>query len=85
MESHRFKRLKVRTPCCPCAPDSPSAAARITGATDLFASFNVTMGNVIGTYKGRHRSKEFRAILDQVEASVPADLDVHLSQQCLKP
>jgi hypothetical protein len=38
----------------------------------------VTAGPVIGACKGRHRAVEFRAVLDQVEAAVPADLDVHL-------
>ena len=34
---------------------------------------------MIGACKGRHRATEFRAFLDQVEAAVPADLDVHLA------
>ncbi|WP_159351537.1 IS630 family transposase [Roseomonas harenae] len=48
------------------------------GTTDLFAALDVKAGTVIGTCKGRHRATEFRAFLDQVEAAVPADLDVHL-------
>lgn len=48
------------------------------GTTDLFAALNVKTGSVIGACTKRHRSQEFRAFLDQVEASVPADLDVHL-------
>ena len=35
-------------------------------------------GTVIGACRERHRAVEFRAFLDQVEALVPADLDVHL-------
>lgn len=35
-------------------------------------------GTVIGACKKRHRAAEFRAFLDQVEAAVPRDLDVHL-------
>ena len=35
-------------------------------------------GTVIGACQKRHRSQEFRAFLDQVEAAVPPDLDVHL-------
>ena len=35
-------------------------------------------GTVIGACKKRHRSQEFRAFLDEVEAAVPHDLDVHL-------
>ena len=48
------------------------------GTTDLFAALDVKAGTVIGTCKGRHRSTKFRAFLDQVEAAVPTDLDVHL-------
>ena len=48
------------------------------GTTDLFAALDVKAGTVIGACKGRHRATEFRAFLDQVEAAVPADLDVHL-------
>jgi transposase len=33
---------------------------------------------VIGRCYPKHRSSEFRKFLDQVEANVPADLDVHL-------
>jgi transposase len=48
------------------------------GTLDLFAALDVRAGTVIGACKGRHRALEFRAFLDQVEATVPADLDVHL-------
>jgi hypothetical protein len=46
--------------------------------TDLFAALDVKAGTVIGAYKGQHRAVEFRALLDEVEAAVPCDLDVHL-------
>lgn len=52
--------------------------SRRHGTTDLFAALDVKAGTVIGACKGRHRAVEFRAFLDQVEAAVPADLDVHL-------
>ena len=48
------------------------------GTTDLFAALDIRAGTVIGACKGRHRATEFRTFLDQVEAAVPADLDVHL-------
>ena len=48
------------------------------GTTDLFAALDVKAGTVIGACKGRHRASEFRAFLDQVEAAVPGDLDVHV-------
>jgi transposase len=48
------------------------------GTTDLFAALDVKAGTVFGACKRRHRTTEFRAFLDQVETTVPADLDVHL-------
>ena len=68
----------------PVLPMRPSQVERHThdykrhGTTDLFAALDVKTGTVIGTCKERHRAVEFRAVLDQVEAAVPADLEVHL-------
>ena len=68
----------------PVVPMRPGQVERHThdyrrhGTTDLFAALDVKAGTVIGACKGRHRAVEFRAFLDQVEALVPADLDVHL-------
>lgn len=33
---------------------------------------------MIGQCNPRHRANEFRCFLDEIEAAVPADLDVHL-------
>jgi transposase len=38
----------------------------------------VKAGTVIGRCQRRHRSVEFRAFLDAIEASVPADLEIHV-------
>ena len=54
------------------------------GTTDLFAALDVRASTVIGACKGRHRAVEFRAFLDQVEAALPAGLDVHLVLDNLK-
>jgi transposase len=68
----------------PVLPMRPGQVERHThdyrrhGTTDLFAALDVKAGTVIGACKGRHRAVEFRAFLDQVEAKVPAGLDVHL-------
>jgi transposase len=68
----------------PVLPMRPGQVERHThdyrrhGTTDLFAALDVKTGAVIGACKERHRAVEFRAFLDQVEAAVPADLDVHL-------
>jgi transposase len=48
------------------------------GTTDLFAALDIKTGTVIGACKRRHRAMEFRAFLDQVEAAVPTEFDVHL-------
>jgi transposase len=68
----------------PVLPMRPGQVERHThdyrrqGTTDLFAALDVKAGTVIGACKERHRAVEFRAFLDQVEALVPIDLDVHL-------
>lgn len=48
------------------------------GTTTLFAALNAKTGEVIGECHRRHRAIEFRKFLNKVDASVPADLDVHL-------
>jgi transposase len=48
------------------------------GTTSLFAALDVKAGTVIGQCFPRHRAAEFRKFLDEVEARVPPDLDVHL-------
>ena len=74
----------------PAFPMRPGQAERVThdykrhGTVDLFAALDVKAGTVVGACKGRHRAVEFRAFLDQVEAAVPAGLDVHLALDNLK-
>jgi hypothetical protein len=48
------------------------------GVTSLFAALDIATGRIIGKCYGRHRAKEFRKFLDEIEAAVPGDLDVHL-------
>jgi len=48
------------------------------GTTTLFAALDVANGTVIADCKPRHRHQEFLQFLQQIEASVPVDLDVHL-------
>jgi transposase len=65
-------------------PMRPGQAARRShdykrhGTTSLFAALDVATGRVIGKCYGRHRATEFRKFLDEIEAAVPDDLDVHL-------
>jgi transposase len=68
----------------PLLPMSPGQAERRThdyerhGTTSLFAALDAATGRVIGETHRRHRSREFRKFLDTIDASVPADLDVHV-------
>lgn len=68
----------------PMLPMRPGQVARRThdytrhGTTSLFAALDVATGRVIGKCYPRHRATEFRKFLDEIEANVPADLDVHL-------
>ena len=48
------------------------------GTTSLFAALDVATGTVIDKCHLRHQVTEFRRFLDEIEAHVPADLDVHL-------
>ena len=48
------------------------------GTTSLFAALDVATGQVIGKCYPRHRAEEFRRFLDEIEAAVPGDQEVHL-------
>jgi transposase len=68
----------------PLLPLRPGQAERRThdyarhGTTSLFAALDVRAGTVIGRCFPRHRAAEFRHFLDEIDANVPPDLDVHL-------
>ncbi len=68
----------------PLLPLRPGQAERRThdykrhGTTSLFAALDIATGRVISKCYPRHRAAEFRRFLDEIEAAVPADLDVHL-------
>ncbi len=68
----------------PTLPLRPGLAERRThdyvrhGITSLFAALDIATGAVIGKCYARHRAREFRKFLDEIEAAVPGDLDVHL-------
>lgn len=48
------------------------------GTTTLFAALNIATGQVLTSCKNRHRHQEYLQFLKQVDANVPADLDIHL-------
>lgn len=68
----------------PLLPMRPGQVERRThdytrhGTTSLFAALDIATGRVIGKCYPRHRATEFRCFLDEIEANVPRDLDIHL-------
>ena len=48
------------------------------GTTDLFAALDVTTGEVLGKCYPRHRAKEFKKFLVEIDAAVPSEFDVHV-------
>jgi transposase len=68
----------------PVLPLRPGQSERQThdyvrhGTTSLFAALDVATGKVIGQCHRRHRHQEFLRFLDEVDAHVPAELEVHL-------
>jgi|TARA_R110000772_G_scaffold205498_2_gene315848 transposase len=68
----------------PLLPMRPGQIAKRThdykrhGTTSLFAALDIATGRVIGKCYPRHRATEFRKFLDEIEANVPTNLDVHL-------
>jgi transposase len=80
-EKSQIQALDRSQPMLPMRPDQ---VARRThdykrhGTTSLFAALDIATGRVIGKCFPRHRAAEFRCFLDEIEANVPTDLDVHL-------
>jgi transposase len=68
----------------PLLPMRPGQAERRThdyrrhGTTTLFAALDVKVGTVVTKMHRRHRSLEFRKFLDQIDAAVPPELDIHV-------
>ena len=80
-EKPQIQAVEGTAPVLPLRPGQPERHThdyKRNGTLDLFAALDIKTGKVIGACKQRHRTTEFRAFLDQVEAAVPRDLDVHL-------
>ncbi len=48
------------------------------GTLSLFAALDAATGTIIGRCFKRHRAQEFLKFLREIEANVPADLDIHI-------
>jgi hypothetical protein len=68
-------------PMLPMRPGQPARRShdyKRHGPTSLFATLDIATGAVIGKCYARHRAREFRKFLEEIEAAVPEGLDVHL-------
>jgi hypothetical protein len=65
-------------PMRPCQPARRSHDYTRHGTTSLFAALDIVTGRVIDKCYPRHRDTEFRNFLDEIEANVPREVDVHL-------
>jgi transposase len=80
-EKSQIQALDRSQPMLPMRPGQPARRSHDYtrhGTTSLFAALDIATGRVIGKCYGRHRTAEFRKFLDEIEAAVPPDLDVHL-------
>jgi transposase len=80
-EKSQIQALDRSQPMLPMQPGQPARRSHDYtrhGTTSLFAALDIATGKVIGKCYGRHRAAEFRKFLDEIEAAVPRDLDVHL-------
>jgi transposase len=80
-EKPQIQALERTAPLLPLQPGQVERRThdyRRHGTTSLFAALNVKTGKILGDIQPRHRALEFRKFLDQIDASVPAALDVHI-------
>jgi len=80
-EKSQIQALDRTAPILPLRPGIPERQThdyKRHGTTTLFAALNILNGRVIGACLPRHRSREFLRFLRQLEAQVPADLQIHM-------
>jgi transposase len=80
-EKSQVQALNRSQPVLPMLPARPELQTHTYvrhGTTALFAALDVATGRVIGQCRRRHRATEFVKFLNQIDQSVPADLEVHI-------
>jgi transposase len=73
-----LERMQPLLPLRPGQAERRSHDYRRNGTTTLFAALNVATGHVLQRCFQRHRHQEFLRFLADIDAHVPADLEVHL-------
>ena len=80
-EKSQIQALDRTAPTLPILPGIPARRAHDYvrhGTASLFAALDVASGQVISQVHRRHRHQEFLRFLNQIDASVPAELELHL-------
>ena len=80
-EKTQVQALDRTAPLLPLQPGQPERHTHDYtrhGTTSLFAALNIATGTVIAECHQRHRAREFRQFLNTIDATVPADLEIHL-------
>jgi transposase len=80
-EKTQVQALDRTAPYLPLGPGQPARRTHDYirhGTTSLFAALDVATGHVIAACHERHRAREFRQFLNTINASVPAELEIHL-------
>jgi transposase len=80
-EKSQIQALNRYQPILPMMPGTPERRSHDYvrhGTTSLFAALDMASGKVIGSLKARHRAKEFKKFLVQIDEEVPEHLAVHL-------
>lgn len=80
-EKSQIQALDRSQPMLPMRPGQPERRTHDYirhGTTSLFAALDIATGHVIGKCYPHHRATEFRKFLGEIEANVPADLEIHL-------
>jgi transposase len=80
-EQSQIQALDRSAPTLPLLPTTPARRSHDDvrhGTASLFAALDVASGQVISQVHRRHRHQEFLRFLKQIDASVPAGLELHL-------
>ena len=73
-----LNRMQPVLPMMPATSEKQTHTYVRHGTTSLFAALDVATGRVIGKCRRRHRSSEFVKFLQQLDESVPSNLNVHV-------
>lgn len=73
-----LNRTQPILPLGPCVPARQSHDYERHGVTSLFAAMDVATGATISNCYRRHRQQEFLPFLNDIDANLPAGLEVHL-------